>query len=138
MAASAMAVSGCGTYVVLSMTHLFVPLEVSVALAFAVWTGWLMFAATRMVGAVGHMSVSTIAVPMLIPEHSNANDWVQPEVEKGDRLMEAEMVDDDGESARIVVLVKPNGIVKGYSGPLSGQALRLAISPEGDLPPEPT
>lgn len=117
-------------------------IQVAVAAAFAVWTSWLIFAAAHLAALAGTShghagGVPMMQVPMLIPEYSEAGTWVQPAVEDGDRLMEAEMFDDAGEAVRIVVLLKTSGVLKGYSGPLDGRALHLVLGPDSDMPPEP-
>lgn len=138
---------GAGSYAVMNFAQLAVwgwnrddRIVFAVAATFAVWTSVLLFAANHIAGvAEANMkatSLPSMSVPMLFPEQSSPETWTQPEMEKGDRLLEADMFDGD-ETTRVVVLLKPNGVLKGYSGPLTGEGLRLVMDSDFDLPPEP-
>lgn len=74
----------------------------------------------------------------LRPEFEDAAGWVQPEREEGDELLEADMVLSDGTETRLIVLVKPDGRVLGFSGPMVGHGLHLRLGPPDNLPEPPS
>lgn len=114
--------------------------QVTIPTALAVTTFWLVLIMTWMVEEIAPptgFGVPMFPVPLLLPQIEDPDHWSQPKVENGDRLVEAEM-EEGGKMHRIVVLLKPNGVVRGYSAPLTGDALRLALSPDDNMPPEPS
>lgn len=113
-------------------------LEWTLALSLAAWAGIFTYVVEQMaIELTGASSVPSVNLPMLIPEYVPAESWTQPTAGPGDRLLEATMVDQDGHSGPIVVLVTPAGIVKGYSRALDGRALHLRWSEDDQMPPEP-
>lgn len=77
-------------------------------------------------------------IPMTSPQRVSAEEWTQPEREDGDRLVEGRQLDRDGEVRPIVLLVKPNGEIHGYSRALDGLGINLELEGQRpDMPPDP-
>lgn len=77
-------------------------------------------------------------IPFMRPQRVSAEDWTQPEREDGDRLIEGSQLDRDGEVRPIVLLVKPNGEIHGYSRALDGLGIDLQLENQRrDMPPDP-
>lgn len=111
-------------------------LQWTLALSLATWATAMVWVAETATSR--SLTVPSVSLPLLIPEQSTAETWTQPKVGSNDRLIEAEMVNDDGVPQPIVVVVTSSGLIKGYSRPLDGNALRLRWSPDDNpMPPEP-
>lgn len=78
-------------------------------------------------------------MPKLTLIRVSADEWTQPEPEEGDRLIEGEQLDLDGVERPIVLLVKANGEVHGYSRALDGHGVHLVLDNRNvdDLPADP-
>lgn len=81
---------------------------------------------------------SVFEIPRLQAHRTTAEEWTQPVKDEGDQLVEGTQLDADGEWNPIVLLVKANGELHGYSRPIDGAGLHFTLTAGGpDMPPDP-
>lgn len=81
---------------------------------------------------------SILEIPRLQAHRTTAEEWTQPVKGEGDQLVEGTQLDADGEWNPIVLLVRANGEIHGYSRPIDGAGLNFTLTAGGpDMPPDP-
>lgn len=108
-------------------------LAAAVATSFQIFVLWAVVVVLR--GTAWVREQAAKAIPQITPMYSTADTWVRPEQEDGDRLLEADVFGDDHETRRLVLLLKKDGRLFGFDGPLDGDHIHFVMG--GDEPPEP-